>query len=183
MSDPPEHANDPEGARHESERERRDSEIPEADREHRRRRRLEGVIPELIKRAVELGFEKATEAPESFKQRMSDIKLPKEAVAYILSQVDETKNGIFRVFAKEVRDFLEHTNLAGEMQKMLTTVQFEINTTIRFTPNDAPAREDGEGDGTDEAEHASGVGRPEVKVDVFAKRADGKQKKKLGKED
>ena len=38
--------------------------------------------------------------------------------------------------AKEVREFLEHTNLGTEMQKMLTTVQFEINTTIRFKPND-----------------------------------------------
>src|SRR6185295_17973857 len=89
-----------------------------------RRRRLESVIPELIKRAIEVGVEKATEAPDNLKQFVGDLKLPKEIAHYLLTQVEETKNGLFRVVAKEMRDFLEHTNLAGEMQKMLTTVQF-----------------------------------------------------------
>lgn len=101
-----------------------------------RRRRLEGVIPELVRRAVELGVEKAQEAPDNLKQFVGDLKLPKEIVHYLLAQIDETKTGLFRVVAKEIRDFLEHTNFAGELQKLLTTVQFEVNTTIRFTPND-----------------------------------------------
>src|SRR6266487_1586056 len=101
-----------------------------------KRRRLEGVIPELLKRAIEIGVDKATDAPESLKHFVGDLKLPKEIASYLLTQIDETKNGLFRVVAKEIRDFLEHTNLSGEMHKMLTTVQFEINTTVRFTPND-----------------------------------------------
>src|SRR6476620_7666602 len=101
-----------------------------------RRRRLEGVIPEIVRRAVELGVEKAAEAPDNLKSFVGDLKLPKEIAHYLLAQIDETKNGLFRVVAKEMRDFLEHTNFAGEVQKLLTTVQFEVNTTIRFTPND-----------------------------------------------
>jgi hypothetical protein len=101
-----------------------------------RRRRLEGVIPEIVRRAVELGVEKAQEAPDNLKSFVGDLKLPKEIAHYLLQQIDETKNGLFRVVAKEIRDFLEHTNFAGEVQKLLTTVQFEVNTTIRFTPND-----------------------------------------------
>lgn len=101
-----------------------------------RRRRLEGVIPEIVRRAVELGVEKARESPDSLKQFVGDLRLPKDIAHYLLQQIDETKNGLFRVVAKEIRDFLEHTNFAGEMQKILTTVQFEVNTTIRFTPND-----------------------------------------------
>jgi len=75
-----------------------------------RRGRLEGVIPELIKRALEIGVEKATEAPDNLKHYINDLKLPKEIANYLLSQVDETKNGLFRVVAKELRDFLEHAN-------------------------------------------------------------------------
>jgi hypothetical protein len=101
-----------------------------------RRRRLEGVIPEIVRRAVELGVEKAQEAPDNLKSFVGDLKLPKEIGHYLFQQIDETKNGLFRVVAKEIRDFLEHTNFAGEVQKLLTTVQFEVNTTIRFTPND-----------------------------------------------
>ena len=106
----------------------------------RMRSRLESVIPEILKRAVEIGVEKARESPGDVKQFIHDLKVPKEVAHYLLQQIDETKNGLFRVVAKEIRDFLEHTNFAGEIQKILTTVQFEVNTTIRFTPNDGRSK-------------------------------------------
>jgi hypothetical protein len=123
-------------------------------------RRLDSVIPELIKRAVEIGVEKAVEAPDSLKELVGGIKMPREAAHYLLAQVEETKNGLFRVVAKEVREFLEHTNIAGEMQKMLTTVQFEVSTTIRFRPNETNG---GSGEGAK-------YPKPEVKADVQVKR-------------
>jgi hypothetical protein len=125
-----------------------------------RRRRLDSVIPELIKRAVEIGVEKAAEAPDNLKEFVGGMKLPREVANYLLAQVEETKNGLFRVVAKEVREFLEHTNLAGEMQKMLTTVQFEISTTIRFKPND----------GSSAPGEPAKLSKPEVKADVQVKR-------------
>ena len=127
--------------------------------DNERRRRLDSVIPELIKRAVELGVEKAAEAPDNLKEFVGGMKLPREMAHYLLSQVEETKNGLFRVVAKEIRDFLEHTNLATEMQKMLTTVQFEVNTTIRFKPSEGGPPEEGQR-----------LPQPEVKADVQVKR-------------
>jgi hypothetical protein len=127
----------------------------------RMRSRLESVIPEILKRAVEIGVEKARESPGDVKQFIHDLKVPKDVAHYLLQQIDDTKNGLFRVVAKEIRDFLEHTNFSGEVQKLLTTVQFEVNTTIRFTPNDGRDREakdakknkpDGEGGGGGEGE-------------------------------
>jgi len=146
IDDPPDDAEpEPEPKRH------RPSEAP--------RRRLEGVIPDLIKRAVEIGVEKATEAPGNLKELVGHTKLPKEIASLLLAQAEETKNGLFRVVAKEVRDFLEHTNMAGEMQKMLTTVQFEISTTIRFKPND---QLEPQGD----ADEPKKLSKPEVKTQV-----------------
>ena len=157
---------------------------PTSSRDHRRRR-LEGVIPEIVRRAVELGVEKATEAPDNLKQFVSDIKVPKDVAHYLYNQIDETKNGLFRVVAKEIRDFLEHTNFAGEVQKMLTTVQFEVNTTIRFTPNEgkkksAPPTEGGEESGTETegtgtdgpAPTTTSLPKPEVKTQVSMRRDD-----------
>ena len=134
--------------------------------DNERRRRLESVIPELLKRAVELGVEKAVEAPDNLKEFVGGMKVPREVANYLLSQVEETKNGLFRVVAKEMRDFLEHTNLGGEMQKVLTTVQFEINTTIRFKPNEsvAPPAEGAQG------EAPKVMPKPEVKAEVTVKR-------------
>ncbi|MGH7285831.1 MAG: hypothetical protein ACRELY_30295 [Polyangiaceae bacterium] len=142
-----------------------------------RRKRLEGVIPELIKRAVVAGVERATEAPDSLKHLVGDLKLPKEIASYIFSQIDETKNGLFRVVAKEMRDFLEHTNIASETQKMLTSLQFEVSTTIRFKPS-APAANTnaGEKESFDEDEPTT-LPKPEVKTEVVMKR-DGRRRRK-----
>lgn len=153
-----------------------------------RRRRLEGVIPDLIKRAVELGVEKASEAPDSLKSFVGELKLPKEIASALLQQMEETKNGLFRVVAKEMREFLQSANLAAEMQKLLTTVQFEVSTTIRFRPNDGAAPTDtdetrAKGEGTPEGgagaqgsasppTSPSVLPRPEVKTAVHVKRDD-----------
>jgi hypothetical protein len=146
---------------------------PPADsRDGKRRRRLEGVIPEIVRRAVELGVEKTLEAPDNVKQFVGDMKLPKEIAHYLLQQIDETKNGLFRVVAKEIRDFLEHTNFAGEIQKLLTTVQFEVNTTIRFTPNDGRSKKS-ERDAQRKKNRAKNDERPpESDVDVAASDSD-----------
>jgi hypothetical protein len=150
-------------------------------------RRLESVIPELIKRALEIGVEKATEAPDNLRHYIHDLKLPKEIANYLLSQVDETKNGLFRVVAKELRDFLEHANLSVEMQKLLTTVQFEVNTTIRFRPNNgkeaAKPETDGQGEqDEDDGATAAVVPKPDVKTDVYVKRGDGPRERRRTRE-
>jgi hypothetical protein len=163
----------------------------------RMRSRLESVIPEILKRAVEIGVEKARESPADVKQFIHDLKVPKEVAHYLFQQIDDTKNGLFRVVAKEIRDFLEHTNFSGEVQKLLTTVQFEVNTTIRFTPNDGRepkknndgADPDGGADGDakdgkdasegDDEERAPSsrrpLPRPEVKTSVNVRR-DGRDR-------
>jgi hypothetical protein len=112
---------------------------PSGDRGYseRDRRRLERVLPELIKRVFEAGYEKLADTPENVRQLARDLKLPKEALALILAQLDESKNGLYRVVAKEIRDFLDHTNLADELAKALTTLSFEIKTEVRFIPNDS----------------------------------------------
>jgi hypothetical protein len=143
--------------------------------DNERHRRLDTVITELFKRAVELGVEKAVEAPDNLKELIGGMKVPREVANLLLAQVEETKNGLFRVVAKEVRDFLEHTNLGTEMQKMLTTVQFEISTTIRFKPNDGTPGADGE-------PPTKGMLKPEVKADVQMKRDERPRERRRSRE-
>ncbi len=149
--------------------------------DNERRRRLDSVIPELIKRAVEIGVEKASEAPDNLKELVGGMKLPREAAHYLLSQVEETKNGLFRVVAKEIRDFLDQTNLSSEMQKMLTTVQFEINTTIRFKPNEGQKDDKSPADGQNEGSEQK-MPKPEVRSEVHVRRDDRPRERRRSRE-
>lgn len=113
---------------------------PEGDDRDREQRRLERLIPEILRRVLEVGYEKLSEGPENVRNLVADLKLPKEALGVLLSQLDETKNGLYRAVAKEVRDFLEQTNFAEELAKVLTTLSFEVKTEVRFIPNDQRLR-------------------------------------------
>jgi len=104
------------------------------------RRPLERIVPEIVKRIIEAGLEKISEGPENVRKVMADLKLPKEALGAILGQLDETKSGIYRVVAREVREVLERTNFADELTRALTAVSFEIRTSVRFVPNDPGER-------------------------------------------
>jgi hypothetical protein len=131
-----------------------DSRPPASDRDDRfddgaeetdRRRLFERAVPlilrKLVERAVETGVETLTEGPENLRKHLGDFKLPKEAVHYLYEQIDDTKKGLYRVVAKEIRDVLEHMSLADEVATVLTKLSFEINTQIRFVPNAAATDE------------------------------------------
>jgi len=97
----------------------------------------ERLVPEIIKRLLEAGVGKIAEGPENIRQFVSELKLPKEIISYLLVQIDETKNGVYRIVSKEIRDFLQETNFGEELTKILTKLSFEVKTEIRFIPNDA----------------------------------------------
>lgn len=115
--------------------------------------RAERLVPELIKRLIE-GIDRFAEGKD-MRQRVSELKLPKEALALLLSQLEESKNGLYRALAKELRDFLEQTNFTEELVAALTKLTFEIRTEIRFVPSQA-----GQGEGV----------TPEVRAKVNVKR-------------
>ncbi len=143
-----------------------EEEEPAVAEPERRRRRLERILPEILKRAIEKGLETGmgtlSNSGEALRGVVGDnVKhVPKEVVGYVFSQIDETKNAMVRVVAREVREFLSATDLAQELQKALTSLSFEIRTEIRFIPNEA-----------------GGV-RPEVKSEIDRQRVKKKPKKR-----
>lgn len=117
------------------------SERPErpVDEESQGRKRLERILPDIVKKVVEKGVEKLSESPDNLRSFVEELKLPKDIASYLFVQIDETKNGLYRAVAKEIRDFLEHTDLSDAITKTLTKLSFEIKTEIRFIPNEAAA--------------------------------------------
>jgi hypothetical protein len=153
------------------------SDRPEGEREQReqdKRRLFERVMPEILKRvverAVETGASRLAEGPENLRNFLQDMKLPKEVLHYLYQQIDDTKNGLYRVVAKEIRDVLEQTHFADEITKVLTKLSFEIKTEIRFIPNDAGVRRpEPDEDGADVGAGRSKLPKPEVTAQVSVK--------------
>jgi hypothetical protein len=158
----------------------------------RERKLFESKLPGLIRRGIEKGieagvntFEKSLETgretTDAVREVLSEVKiprdvasavgkalqeakLPREIAGAVFNQIDETKNDVLRIVAKEVRDFLDATDLASEIKAALTSLSFEVRTEIRFIPNDA------------------GVGvKPDVKSKTRVKRVDSKADRRKGR--
>jgi hypothetical protein len=106
----------------------------------REENRVERVLREIVRKVIEAGYERLSEGPENVRHLMSELKLPKETLGALFGTLDDTKNGLYRVVAREVRDFLEHSNLAEDIVRGLTALSFEIKTEVRFIPNDSRLR-------------------------------------------
>lgn len=148
---------------------------PDEPIEADKKRLVDRVVPELVKRlvegAVERGATRLADTPENLRNFVGELKLPKEVLHYLYTQIDETKNGLYRVVAKEIRDVLEQTQFADELTKVLTKLSFEIKTEIRFVPNTAKTEkregepEEGESSETGDA----GLPKPEISAKVSVK--------------
>ena len=78
----------------------KDGEEPE-----REEKRLERALREIVRKVIEVGYERLSEGPENIRHLMSELKVPKETLGALFGTLDDTKNGLYRVVAREVRDF------------------------------------------------------------------------------
>lgn len=100
------------------------------------RKRLEGLIPDLVKKTFYAGVGAVLTTEEGIRRLAKDINLPKDVAGYLATTASTTKDEVLRVVAREIREFLQTVNLSEEIAKMLTTLSFEVKTEIRFIPND-----------------------------------------------
>ncbi len=66
---------------------------------------------------------------------MSELKLPKEALTQALSQLEETRSGVYRAVSREVRELLERTSLSEELARALSLLTLEVKMEVRFKPS------------------------------------------------
>jgi hypothetical protein len=99
------------------------------------RQRLEGLVPDLLRRTVMAGMGALFSSEEGIRRMAAEFSLPKDVANYLIGQAQGGKEELMRVVAKELRSFLENLNLNDELVRLLTSISFEIRTEIRFVPN------------------------------------------------
>jgi hypothetical protein len=97
-----------------------------------------GFVPEIVRRAVLTGVGALFMTEEGIRNLVSDMKLPKDALAFLLAQADKTRGEVTRVVTQEVRRFLESETLRREIWKLLTSVTLEVSAEVRLKPTGEP---------------------------------------------
>lgn len=94
-----------------------------------------GFIPDLVRRAVERSIQALLNTDEGAKNLVGAL-MPRELVHTVMQQIDGAKTDAVNMVGREMQAFLQSLNVGDELKKILTSVSFEIATTVRFIPND-----------------------------------------------
>lgn len=101
-------------------------------------KKLSGLVPDIVRRAVLTGVGALFMTEEGIRNMMGEMKLPKDALAFLIAQADKTRGEVARVVTQEMRRFLESETLRKEIWKLLTGVTLEVNATIQLKPSGEP---------------------------------------------
>ena len=99
-------------------------------------KKAEWALPDLLKKALLTGTTALFMTEEGLRTFLGDLRFPKEMVQFAVNQVAKTKEELFKVLTKEVRDFLESSTLTDQFKQLLATTSLEINTKVRFVTED-----------------------------------------------
>lgn len=102
-------------------------------------KKLSGLVPDIVRRAVLTGVGALFMTEEGLRNLVGEMKLPKDALAFLLAQADKTRTEVARVVTQEVRRFLESDRLRKEIWKLVDGVTLEVNATVQLKPSGKPA--------------------------------------------
>ncbi len=93
-----------------------------------------GSIADGVKRAILAGMGALFMTEDGARRLARDWKLPKELIGFLGAQASAAKEELLRMFAEEIRRFLESEVVRTEFWKALTENAIEIKAEIRFRP-------------------------------------------------
>src|SRR5438270_8195360 len=91
-----------------------------------------GFVPEIVRRALLTGVGALFMTEEGIRNAVGEMKLPKDALAFLMSQAEKSRAEVARIVTQEVRRFLEGETLQRELWKLLTSVTLEVNASIQL---------------------------------------------------
>jgi hypothetical protein len=98
-------------------------------------RESRGFVTEWVRKLAVAGMGAIFMTEEGLRSLASQLKLPKEALAFILAQAEKTKGEISRVITDEIRRFLQSEKLREEFLKLLSQMTIEVKAEVRLKPD------------------------------------------------
>ena len=94
-----------------------------------------GFVPEFVRKMAVAGMGALFMTEEGLRGLASQLKLPKDVLAYLLSQAQNTKDDISRVVSEEIRRFLQSDKLRDEFLKLVSGMTLEVTAQVRLVPS------------------------------------------------
>ncbi len=93
-----------------------------------------GILSEMARKVFLTGLGAIFVTEESIRSALTEMKLPKDAMGFVLDQAKKQKNDLVAVVANELSNFLSKLKVHEEIQKALTKLQIHIEAKLSFSP-------------------------------------------------
>ncbi|MBL8909706.1 MAG: hypothetical protein JNM17_03275 [Archangium sp.] len=94
-----------------------------------------GFVPDFVRRMAWAGIGAVFMSEEGIRRLAGQLKLPKEALGFLLSQAEKTKDEIGRVVSDEVRKLLQSERVRDELLKMIAGMTIEVRAEVKLVPD------------------------------------------------
>ena len=93
-----------------------------------------GILSEMARKLFLTGLGAIFVTEESIRSALTELKLPKDAMGYMVDQAKKQKNDLIAVVASELSNFLSKLKVHEEIQKALSKLQIHIDAKLSFSP-------------------------------------------------
>ena len=90
------------------------------------------IFPDSLRKVITTGLSAVFMTEEGIRNMLGDLRLPKEAIAYLVQQTDKSRRELFRIVAAELKDFLKSADVPGELRRAMNGLKVEVKAEIRF---------------------------------------------------
>ena len=104
-------------------------------REGEHDRGLRGFVPDFVRKMAVAGLGAVFMTEEGIRSLATQLKLPREALTFIIGQAERSKDEVGRVISEEIRRFLQSDRLRDELLKMLAGMTIEVRAEVKLVPD------------------------------------------------
>ncbi len=95
-----------------------------------------GLLPKSLHKALVTGVSAVLMTEEGIRNAFGDMRLPKEAISYLVQQTERSRKDLFQSVSGEIKGFLGGVDFPGAIRKALTGLKVEVRADIRFVDDE-----------------------------------------------
>lgn len=97
-----------------------------------------GLLPDSIRKALVTGISAIFMTEEGIRNTLAEMRLPKDAMGYLVQQTERTRKELFRVVSQELKGFLKGADLPRELRAVLKNMKVQVRAEVRFVDENDP---------------------------------------------
>lgn len=93
---------------------------------------LRSLLPKTLHKALVTGVSAVLMTEEGIRHALGDLRLPKEAISYVVQQTERSRKEVFLALSNEVKRYLSNIDVSAALRKALNGMRVEVRADIRF---------------------------------------------------